>query len=145
MSTTLNAIAIDVVGQYSEAAHPWVDAWRTGAQRRLSGRAARAVAIASDRADGAIDRASSRAIESMQAFGERTSWANDLLVVNALRTVNLPAARLSLRVASQVNKASSRLSQRVAGVKPDESASEPPKARARKAPAKRARRTARTA
>lgn len=115
MTTTLNAIAIDVVGQYSEAAHHCVEAWRSSAEQRLRGPAARAVARASVRADDAIDRVSGRAIQTMQAFGEEAAWANELLLVNALRSLNLPAARLSLRVASGVNKASSRLSQRIGG------------------------------
>jgi hypothetical protein len=139
MSATLSSIAINVVGQYSDAAHHWVNVWRTGAERRLPSQGARVVARAADQADVAIDRASTRAIGSVQAFDEKTAWANDLIVVNAIRTITLPAAKLSLEVASQVNHASLLLSQRVAGVKANESVSEVLETGAAKSPAKRAK------
>ncbi|HEX6703440.1 MAG TPA: hypothetical protein VF169_01665 [Albitalea sp.] len=172
MSTTLNSIAIDVVGQYGEAAKHLVQAYRTGTERavtglggryekllesrslplvtdsvkagiigaeqRLSGLVVDTVGRVSDGAGNAVDRVSSRAIEGMQAFGEKTAWANDLMVVNALRTINLPAAKLSLEIATQINKATRSLSERIAGVP----AAPAPKA---KSAAKRVRRTARKA
>jgi hypothetical protein len=175
MSTTLNSIAIDVVGQYGEAARHLVQACRTGTERavtglggryekllesrslplvtdslkagiigaeqRLSGYVVDAVARVSDGADNAVERVSSRTIEGMQAFGAKTAWANDLMVVSALRTINLPAAKLSLEIASQVNKATRSLSERIAGV----TAAPAPKARPAKTAARRVRRTARKA
>ena len=141
MSATVSSIAINVVGQYSDAAHHWVNAWRTGAERRLPGQAARVIGRASDRADGVIDLASGRAIEGVQAFDEKTAWADDLLVVNALRSISLPAAKLSLEVANQVNRATLFLSQRVAGTEAVEEAETTAKLPAKRA-VKRVRRAA---
>ena len=144
MSTSLNAIAIDVVGQYTQAAHHLVDTCRAGAGRSLGGRAAEVIARASDRADDVIDRAANRATEGIQAFGAKSAWASDLMVVNALRTINLPVAKLSFELASQVNHASSRLAKRVAGVKAEARASGTATATTRKAKTavKRTRRAA---
>lgn len=147
MSPTLNSIAIDVVGQYTQAAHHLVDTCRAGAEGRLGGRAAELVVRASDRADDVIDRAANRATEGLEALGASSAWASDLMVVSALRRINLPAARLSLELASQVNSASSRLAKRVAGVKSQARASGTATATTRKAKTavKRTRRAAASA
>ena len=177
MSITLNSIAIDVVGQYSEAAKHLVHAYRVGSQRaingfggryeqllegrklplvtdelkaafiesqqRVSGLVLDAVTRTSESAENVVDRVSSRAVEGMEAFGEKTAWASDFLLVNAARKINLPAAKLSLGIASRVNKVSGRLSERVSRIGAVKAtASQAP---AGKATAKRARRAARKA
>lgn len=144
-TTTLNSIAIDVVGHYSEAAKHLINAYSTGTERafafvgseqRLAGFVVDAVTQVSGRASSAVDHVSTRAVEGMEAFGAKTAWASDLMVVNALRSINLPAAKLSLEIANKLNQASRRLSERVASVEAQPAA-------ARKAP--RARRSARKA
>jgi hypothetical protein len=149
MSATLNSIAIDVVGQYGEAAKHLVNAYRSGTERAVTGLGARyekvleqrvpaivsdelkagiidreqrivgfvvdAVGRVSDRASSAVELVSSRTIEGMEAFAEKTAWANDLIAVDALRAVNMPAAKLSLQIATRVNATSRLLSERIGG------------------------------
>jgi hypothetical protein len=183
----LNSIAIDVVGQYSEAAKHLVNAYRVGSQRainglggryehllesrrlplvteelksafivsqqRLSGLVLDAITRTTDRAEEAVDQLSSRAVNGMEAFGEKTAWASEMFVVNAARTINLPAAKLSLGIANRVNSATARLSARVStlgAAKPMARAASAAKPMARaasavKTAAKRARRVARKA
>lgn len=147
-TTTLNAIAIDVVGQYAEAARHLVEAYRIGTQRtitglgggyarfveagqlplisdelktsliegeqRIVGLAVDAIDRASEQAQKVVAGVSTRAVESMEAFDEKTAWADEMMVVGAVRKLNLPAAKLSLKVATRANEASARLSERVA-------------------------------
>jgi hypothetical protein len=175
MSTTLNSIAIDVVGQYSEAAKHLVNAYRVGSERAINGLGGRyeqlledrklplvteelkaafidsqqrvsgfmlnAVSRTSERAEEAVDQLSSRAVKGMEAFGEKTAWASEMMVVNAARTINLPAAKLSLGIANRVNKATAFLSERVSTVGTAKPATRA--ASTVKAAAKRARRVAR--
>ena len=70
------------------------------------------------------------------------------MIVNALRTVNLPAAKLSQRIAAQVDDVSRRLSERVAGAKLPQAARtavRAVKAKAKAVPARRAAKPARRA
>lgn len=153
MSTqpTLNSIATDVVGHYSHAAKNLLAAYRTGAQRvggRFSGRysdfVVGNVVRISERADQAVDKVSARTLEGITTLSDQTAWAKDLMIVNALRTVNLPAAKLSQRIAAQVDDVSRRLSERVAGAKLPQAARTAVRA-AKAVPARRAAKPARRA
>jgi len=148
MSQTLNAIAIDVVSQYGEAAKHLVNAYRIGTERtiggigagyarlierrslplvtdelktalidtekRMSNLAVDAVNRAAERTQAAVERVTDRVVEGIQAFGHRTAWAGEMFVVEAVRTINMPAAKLSLGIANRANQATARLSERVA-------------------------------
>jgi hypothetical protein len=130
-------IAIDVVGQYSEAAKHLVNAYRVGSQRainglggryehllesrrlplvteelksafivsqqRLSGLVLDAITRTTDRAEEAVDQLEPRCQQD-GSFGEKTAWASEMFVVNAARTINLPAAKLSLGIANRVQR-----------------------------------------
>ena len=113
-----------------------------GSQQRLSRLVVDSVERIADRATSAVDRVSGGAVQGLQAFGKQTAWADDLMVVDAMRKVNLPVAKLSLQIADRIDDASRRLSQRVSG-KPAAKAAKT--VRTAKAGAKRARRAARTA
>jgi hypothetical protein len=110
-----------------------------GSQQRLSRLVVESVERIATRATGAVDIVSSSATQGIVAFGRQTAWANDMMVVGAIRRINLPVARLSLQIAGRVNDASQRLSRRVA-------TSVTTKARTTaKAAVKRARRAVRSA
>jgi hypothetical protein len=91
----------------------------------------------SDRAIPAVDRAAGWTVEGLEALAAKAAWADDLMVVGALRKVQAPVAQLSLGIATKLNDASRELVQRVAGHTAFKAA-----ARVAKAPAKSARRAA---
>ncbi|HEY6353950.1 MAG TPA: hypothetical protein VIY30_05630 [Burkholderiaceae bacterium] len=97
---------------------PWlkseIKANLVDSKQRLSRLVMDSVARIAERTNGAVDRVSDRTVQGIEAFGEQTAWANDMMVVNAIRKINLPVARLSLGIAGRVDDASRRLSQRVA-------------------------------
>jgi uncharacterized protein YaiL (DUF2058 family) len=122
---------------------PWlkseIKANLVDSEQRVSRLIVDSVARIAERANGTVDRVSGRTVQGIEAFGEQTAWASDLMVVNAMRKINLPVAKLSLGIAGRVDSASRRLSQRVAGkaaVKTNKTA---------KATVKRARRATRAA
>ena len=107
------------------------------AEERAAGFVIGSVTRACERAQSAIERAANGASNGISFIGEKTTWANDMAVLNALRTVHLRAATLSLKLAEQVAKGASLLSERVGGEGATEEA--PVKKRAaRKPTAKRA-------
>jgi len=176
MSTTLNAIAIDVVGQCGQAAKHVVNAYRVGSERtitglggryaqllnarklplvtdelktalidserRVSGLAIDAIAQASQRAQQAVERITNRTVEGMEVFNAKTAWADELMVVGAVRKIYMPVANLSLGIATRANQASAQLAQRVTSIGKKAKAGT---ARGVKAQPKRARRTPRKA
>jgi len=83
-------------------------------EKRMSNLAVDAVNRAAERAQGAVDGVAHRAVEGLAAFGHRTAWADDMFVVETVRKINMPAAKLSLRIANRANRATARLSERVA-------------------------------
>jgi hypothetical protein len=85
------------------------------AEQRLAAFVVKGVDRAADRADATIDKLSQGAIGGVNRFAEETAWAKDLFVVNALRSLNMPAAKLSLQIAEQVAHGARRVSERVAG------------------------------
>jgi hypothetical protein len=121
---------------------PWINseikANLVASQQRVARRVVDSVTRLTKRANNTVDRISGRTVKGIEAFGEQIAWANDMFVVGAFRTINLPAARLSLEIAGRVDEASRRLSRRLAGTqvtKPTKSA---------KRAVKRARRATRT-
>jgi len=126
---------------------PWingeVEANLVGSQQRVARLVVDSVARAAERASDAVDSVSGRTVRGIEAFDQQTAWAHDMMVVGALRKVNLPVARLSLRIAGGFDAASERLSQRVAGTTATKAARAATKAA--KAGAKRVRRSVRQA
>ena len=170
--TTLNSIAIDVVGHYGNAAKSLVTAYRTASARALAvsgsryakfvdgislplvGDEGKARIVAAERRvaevvgegvertaqgyDRAIELVSGQAVKGLENFAQRTAWAKNMFVVDTVRRINLPAAKLSLEIASRLDDAASALSARAEGP------AEKPvvKATAKKRTAKRVRRAA---
>jgi hypothetical protein len=109
-------------------------------ERRLSDVLVNTTERVSDRAILAVDRAAGWTVEGLEALAAKAAWADDLMVVGALRKVQAPVAQLSLGIATKLNDASRELVQRVAGHTAVKAA-----ARVAKAPSKSARRAARKA
>ena len=65
--------------------------------------------------DRGIEFVSCQALKGIESFAERTDWAKDMFVVDTLRRINLPAAKLSLKIAGRVDDAASALSARAKG------------------------------
>jgi hypothetical protein len=146
---TLNAIATDVVGHYSNAAKSLVAACHTASKRALAASGSRyaklvertplpvvggerkARIVAAERRvagvigegavriahgyDRGIEFVSGQALKGLETFAQRTDWAKDLFVVDTVRRINLPAAKLSLKIASRVDDLASALSARAEG------------------------------
>ena len=168
---TLNAIAVDVVGHYGNAAKSLVSAYRTASARALAGSGRRyaefveqlperlladerkARIVAAERRvaeivgegvertaqgyDRAIELASGQALKGLETLAQRTDWAKKMFVVDAMRRVNMPAAKLSLEIASRIDGAASALNARAEGAKQPVA-----KATAKKRVARRVRRAA---
>jgi len=132
---TLNAIAIDVVGHYASAAKNLLAAYRKGSERAFPKLDASRL---SDGAERLIDRLADGTVKGIKGFAQRTEWADGMFVVGAARRVNLPAAKLSLEIASRVDEATQALSTRASEEKA-------PAKSARKPVARRTRRTRRAA
>lgn len=98
---------------------PWIDsqikASLLGTQQRVARLVVDSVSRAAERAAKAVDTVSGRTVQGIEAFDRQTAWAHDMMVVGAIRKINLPVARLSLQIAGRVDDASRRLSRRVAG------------------------------
>jgi hypothetical protein len=171
--TTLNAIAIDLVGHYGNAAKSLVAACHIASERALAaggsryaklvertplpviGGESKARIVAAERRvaevvgegvvriaqgyDRGIEFVSGQALKGLETFAQRTDWAKDMFVVDTVRRINLPAAKLSLKIASRVDDLASALSARAKGT-----AARPVAHRAMKKAGvtKRARRTA---
>jgi hypothetical protein len=128
---TLNAIATNVVGHYGNAAKSLVAVYRTGSKRALAasgtryaklvkhtplplvGDAGKARIVAAERR--VAELVSGQALKGLEAFAQRTDWAKDMFVVDTVRRINLPAAKLSLAIASRIDDAASALSARAEG------------------------------
>ena len=122
---------------------PWIKsdikANLVGTQKRVARLVVDSVARIAGRAASAVDSVSDRTVQGIEAFDQQTKWAHNLMVVGAIRKINLPVAKLSLQIAGRVDDASRRLSQRVAG------SAQPKAAKAVKTTVKRTRRAARAA
>jgi hypothetical protein len=97
---------------------PWINseikAALVASQRRMARIVVDSTTRFSERANSTVNRISGRTVKGIEAFGEQTAWAHDLMVVGALRKINLPAAKLSLQIADRVDDFSRRLSRRMA-------------------------------
>jgi hypothetical protein len=150
--TTLNSIAIDVFGQYTQATKNLVGAYGSATQRavsvagnrfeqllnarslpllssdikvglidgeqRLVNVVSAAVAKTTEQVSNGVDQFSSRVIDGMHEFGKQTAWAKDLMVVDAFRRINLPAAKASQQIAGRMVELSLAVSERIAGDAP---------------------------
>ncbi|HSW04011.1 hypothetical protein [Aquabacterium sp.] len=73
------------------------------------------VSRVADKADSLVDSLAQRAVAGVETLDEKTAWSRDVSVINALRQLNLPVAKVSLKLAEGVADVSRRLSERVAG------------------------------
>ena len=80
-------------------------------------------------------------LKGIDAFAQRTDWTKNMFVVDTVRRINLPVARLSLEIASRIDDAASTLSARAEGSAATP-ATKPAVKRARRAASKRVRRAA---
>jgi hypothetical protein len=85
------------------------------AERRVAGVVGEGVGRIAQGYDRGIEFVSGQALKGIENFAERTDWAKDMFVVDTLRRINLPAAKLSLKIASRVDDAASALSARAKG------------------------------
>ena len=65
--------------------------------------------------DRGIELVSGQALKGLEAFVQRTDWAKNMFVVETVRRINLPAAKLSLKIASRIDDAAGALSARAKG------------------------------
>ena len=84
--------------------------------------------------DHGIELVFSQVLKGIENFAQRTDWTKDMFVVETVRRILLPAAKLSLKIASRVDDAASSLS--------EDPVKQPVDKRAVKQPAKRVRRAA---
>jgi len=85
------------------------------AERRVAGFVAQGVDRIAAGYEKVIDLASERSLKGIEQFVEQTEWTKDMFVVNAVRQIQLPAAKLQLEIASRIDAAAEQLSERVAG------------------------------
>lgn len=85
------------------------------AERRVAEVVGEGVVRTAEGYDRAIELVSGQALKGLEAFAERTDWAKDMFVVDTVRRINLPAAKLSLEIASRIDEAASALKVRAKG------------------------------
>jgi len=85
------------------------------AERRVAAVVGEGVKRIADGYERAIERISGQTLKGLEAFAERTDWTKDMFVVDTVRRINLPSARLSLEIASRIDEAASALSARAEG------------------------------
>ena len=107
------------------------------AERRVAGIVGEGVARTAEGYDRAIEFVSGQAVKGLETFAQRTEWAKDMFVVETARRIQLPAAKLSLEIASRIDEAASALNTRAE--RPVQPVAKRP---VRKHAAKRARRAA---
>jgi hypothetical protein len=54
-------------------------------------------------------------VNGLESLAQRTDWAKNMFVVDTVRRINLPAAQLSLKVASRVDDLAIALNARAKG------------------------------
>jgi predicted transcriptional regulator len=85
------------------------------AERRVAEIVGERVVRIADGYDRGIQFVSGQAVKGLETLAERTDWAKDMFVVDTLRRINLPAAKLSLKVASRLDELASALNARAKG------------------------------
>ena len=68
--------------------------------------------------DRAIELVSGQALKGLEVLAQRTDWAKNMFVVDTMRRINLPVAKLSLEIASRIDDAANALSARAEGERP---------------------------
>ena len=86
-----------------------------GAEQKAGSVVLGVVSRVADTADSWADGLAQRAVAGMRQLDEKTAWSRDVAVINALRQINLPVAKVSLKLAEGVADVSRRLSERAAG------------------------------
>jgi hypothetical protein len=124
-------IPLPVVGDESKARI-------VAAEQRVAGVVGEGVVRVAQGYDRGIELVSGQTLKGLEAFAQRTDWAKDMFVVDTVRRINLPAAKLSLKIASHIDDAASALSARAKGTVEQPVA----KPAAKKRAAKRVRRAA---
>lgn len=112
------------------------------AERRVATVVGEGVTRIADGYDRGIALVSGQMVKGLEAIAERTEWTKDMFVVETARRINLPAAQLSLEIASRIDDATSTLSARADGTVAEPATKKQPAKRARRASAKRVRRAA---
>ena len=82
------------------------------AERRAAEVVGKGVERSAQGYDRAIELVSGQAVKGIEAFAQRTDWARNMFVVDTVRRINLPVAKLSLEIASRVDGAAQALSAR---------------------------------
>jgi hypothetical protein len=85
------------------------------AERRVAAVVGKGVARIAEGYDSGIELVSGRMLKGLAAVAQRTDWTRDMFVVDTMRRINLPAAKLSLEIASRIDDAASSLSARAEG------------------------------
>ena len=85
------------------------------AEQRVAGIVGEGVERIAQGYDRGIELVSGQALKGIEAFAQRTDWAKDMFVVDTVRRINLPVAKLSLKIASRIDDAASALSARAEG------------------------------
>jgi len=111
------------------------------AERRVAEVVGEGVARTAQGYDRGIELVFGRVQKGLEAIAERTDWTKDMFVVETVRRIQLPAAKLSLEIASRFDEATSTLSARAEGAVAKAAASKQTVKRVRRA-AKRVRRAA---
>ena len=111
------------------------------AERRVATIVGVGVERIADGYDRGIELVSGQMVKGLEAIAERTEWTKDMFVVETARRINMPAAKLSLEIASRIDEAASTLSARAEGAAVEPAVKKPVAKRVRRA-TKRARRAA---
>jgi len=111
------------------------------AERRVATIVGEGVERIADGYDRGIELVSGQMVKGLEAIAERTEWTKDMFVVETARRVQLPAAKLSLEIASRIDEATGTLSARAEELGEPAVKTQAVK-RARRGAAKRARRAA---
>jgi len=111
------------------------------AERRVAEVVGEGVARTAQGYDRGIELVFGRVQKGLEAIAERTDWTKDMFVVETVRRIQLPAAKLSLEIASRFDEATSTLSARAEGAVAKAAASKQAVKRVRRT-AKRVRRAA---
>ena len=84
-------------------------------ERRVAAAVGEGVARIAEGYDRGIEVVAGRAVKGLEAIAERTEWTKNMFVVETARRINLPAAKLSLEIASRIDDAASSLNARAEG------------------------------
>jgi hypothetical protein len=85
------------------------------AERRVAATIGQGVTRTAEGYDRGIELVSGQVLKGIEAFAERTDWTKDMFVVETMRRINMPAAKLSLEIASRIDEATNTLSARAEG------------------------------